>query len=235
MTRCILLVLIVLCYKNLSAQDNLLYEQTFDGYSDYLLKDFDISCAMPPHFINMEKYFQTCKIRKDTDKHTGSMYGPFLLSANKECLIMYPAILHHDSKTNPDFEKGMGRPFYPRSQIEAELKTAMGLYYSPHHPLNKETNDFNFDEYVAVVSGKKARRMFNADSIYTYSIPVADSVYFFDQTLDKLHKSRYPYCLGVFLYKANRTSMGFKLFFTEKGKMKEAKYVKLLSKNIWYN
>jgi hypothetical protein len=62
------------------------------------------------------------------------------------------------------------------------------LYYSYGHPLNNDSAKFDFNEYVTTVAGKKAREMFNADSIYIYDIPGADSVYFFDQSLEIMRK-----------------------------------------------
>ncbi|MDZ7632902.1 MAG: hypothetical protein U5L72_00060 [Bacteroidales bacterium] len=66
-----------------------------------------------------------------------------------------------------------------------EIKTALGLYYRHGHPSNNDSVIIDTDDYVTVISGKKAHEMFNADTIYIYDIPSADSVYFLDSSLEK--------------------------------------------------
>jgi hypothetical protein len=177
----IILLLVVLFSGSLSAQKKLLYDETFAGYASYISREFGISCSIPDKFNNLDKYHVGWKVRKDKDKQIGSGYGLIILSNDKKCMVMFSALPHHLSKEDLKMRKKEMLPIYPRSQITAEIKTALGLYYSPGHPLNNDSVKFDFNDYVTIVSGKKAGEMFNADSMYIYNIPGADSVYFIDQ------------------------------------------------------
>jgi hypothetical protein len=146
---------------------------------------------------------------------------------------MYAAQLHDFPKANMKIEKG--EPAYPRSQITAELKTALGLYYYPHHHLNQDFVAFDFNNYVKIIGGDKAKQMFNADSIYIYDIPGADSTYFLDELLNKLYIEKYKFCTSIFLSKMDRVPMDIKLFFTPEGKKDEERYIDMLNHKIWYN
>jgi hypothetical protein len=211
----------------LLGQEKLLYEKTMNGYTGYVLKEFNMVCKMPDKFINLDKYNVILKIRKDKDKHVANMYGPVFLSRDSDCIAMYCALPHRSSEQ-------FASPVYPRSQITAEIKTALGLFYFYNHPLNKNSSPFDFNKHVTTVADKKARKMFNADSVYIYDIPGADSVYFLNRPLEKMREHKYPYCTGVFISKNDRAAMDVKLFFTEKGKKNKEKYINLLKKRIWY-
>ena len=123
---------------------------------------------------------------------------------------------------------------YPGIAIKQEIKTSMGLYYCPGHPLNKDTAKIDFNDYVTTISGKKPRDMFNADSLFVYDLPNADSVYFFNDELEKMRKEKYPYCTGLFITKKGRATMEIKFFFTQSGKKKKWEYINMLEEKIWY-
>ncbi len=230
----LVLFLIILFPGNIFGQKNYLNEETFDAFSKYLSKEFGIACKTPVKFTNMAKYNVMWKVRKNKDKHTGSMYGSIFISSNKECIMMY-GFPRYFPKEDIGMREKMALPIYPRSQIKAEIKTALGLYHYSNHPLNNDSTKFDFNDYVTIVSGKKASEMFNADSIYIYEIPGADSVYFIDESLEKIRKRKYPYCTSLFVSKNDRVSIDIKLFFTKKGKKKEDKYINLLSKQVWFD
>ncbi len=231
----LMLLFIILFSGNIFAQKNYLTEETFGAFSEYLSKEFGIACKIPVKFTNMDKYNVMWKVRKNKDKNTGNIYGSIFISSNKECIAMYSAFPRRISKEDIEMRKKRALPIYPRSQIKAEIKTALGLYYYPNHPLNNDSARFDFNDYVTIISGKKAGEMFNADSIYIYEIPGADSVYFFDEYLETIRKKKYPYCTSLFVSKNDRISLDIKLFFTKKGKEKEDKYINLLSKQIWFD
>ena len=193
------LSLLILFSVNLSAQKHDLEEETFEAYAEYLLKEFGIICNIPPGFTNSDYYNAGLKVRKDKDKPTGNFFGLAILSDNKECMVMYSGFPRFFTTQYTESEKNQRRNVYPGSQITAEIKTALGLYYFPNHPLNNDTAEFSFNDYVTIISGKKAGKMFNADSVYIYDIPGADSVYFLKESLENIRKSSYPYCTGMFI------------------------------------
>ncbi len=249
-------LLIVICFLslNIHAQGNDWYERNFLAYSEFLLNQYGIKCLSPKEFSEQGLYYMFWKVSEDPAKHSGNVYGPLFLSPNEDCLIMFSARPHYMTKkdieiantyatiervlnndtTNIEHDPGK-REIYPRSQITGEITTALGLYYHPHSPLNNDSAHFNFNDFVTIISGKKAKEMFNADSIYMYDLPNADSGYFIDESLEKLRQEKYPYCTGVFIIKNRRAPMEIKLFFTEKGRMKKNDYIENLSHQIWYN
>ncbi len=251
------LTLVIVAFSfswNLFAQENLWYQRNLAAYTEYLFKEFGIECTVPEKLTNLDKYYVGWKVREEKDKHTGGLYGPIFQSRDKNCLLMYTArpnyvseedaelfkktamierILNRDtSTTEPIAATKRNRA---RGQISAEIRTALGLFYRPGHPLNNDSVEIDLKDYVTVIAGDKPRVMFNADTIYIYEIPNGDSVYFFDKSLEEMRKRRYPYCTGIFISKDGRATMDLKLLLTKKGKKKEEKYINLLSKQIWYD
>lgn len=239
---------------NLFGQEKLWYQRNLPEYIEYLSKEFGIICNIPEELKNLDKYYVPWKVREEKDKHTGSMYGPVFQFKNKDCILMYPARPHYVSKEDAELFKKtamierilnndtstsaplvLPKRTYPRSQISAEIETALGLYYRRGHPSNNDSVKIDLNDYITIISGKKAHEMFNADSVYIYDIPGADSVYFFDGSLEKMRKRKYPYCTGVFISKDGRATMYFKFFFTERSKKKEEEYISLLDKQVWYD
>jgi len=231
----LILTLLVFSFSlNLVAQENPLYEKNFPAYCNYFSNEFGIDYKIPEGFTRMEKYYVMWKVRENNDKHTGSMYGPLFLSRDKNCLIMYPSIPKVVSKDNIEIKNEIKLPLNPRSQIKAEINTALGLYYYHGSPLNGNTTKLDFNNYVTVLSGKKVCEMFNADTLYFYDIPGADSVFFIDESLEKLRKRKYPNCAGLVVIKNDRAILDFKFFFTEKGIKNKEKYFNMLSKHVWF-
>lgn len=221
MNKLLLLIVAIPFQWNIFAQENLSYERKMTAYTDYVSKKFGITCNIPDKFTDLNIYYIAWKVRKDEAKFTGSMYGPIFLSDDKQCILMYS-----------------GQPWYglnSRSQITAEIKTALDLYYCHGHPLNNDSARMDFNGYVTIVAGKKAREMFNADSIYIYDIPDGDSVCFLDESLEKMRKGIYLYCTGLFISRKDRCTIDIKLLFTKEGKKREDEYINLLSKQIWYD
>jgi hypothetical protein len=233
--KLILPLLLLSCALNLLAQENPIYEENFPAYIDYFSKEFGIDCKIPEGFTSMEKYFVMWKVRENNNKHTGNMYGPLFLSKDENCLIMFPSIPNDVSKDNIKFKNENSMPLNPWSQINAEINTALGLYYYHGSPLNSNTTKLDFNDYVTVLSGKKVREMFNADTLYFYDIPGADSVFFIDESIEKLRKRKYPNCTGFVIYKLDIAILDFKFLFTEKGEKNKEKYFNMLNKHIWFD
>jgi hypothetical protein len=239
---------------NLFAQEKLFYQRNLPDYTEYLLKEYGIICGHPERFTDLDKYYVLWKVREEKDKHTGGLYGPVFQSKDKGCLVIYTALPHYVSRKDAEIFKKTAmierilnkdtstseslvspKQTYPRSQISAEIKTALGLYYRPGHPSNNNSVKFDLNDYVTIIAGDKPREMFNADSIFIYDLPSADSVYFPDSSLEKMRKRKYPYCSGVFISKDGRATMYFKFFFTKRSKKKEEKYINMLDKQVWYD
>lgn len=251
------LTLVIVAFSfslNLFAQEKLLYQRNLPDYSEYLSKEYGIICGIPERFTDLDKYFVPWKVREEKDKHTGGLYGPVFQSKDKGCLVIYTALPHYVSNEDAELFKttamierilntdtSTSAPIvspnrnFPRGQISAEIKTALGLYYRPGHPSNINSVIIDLKDYVTIIAGDKPREMFNADSIYIYDLPSADSVYFLDSSLEMMRKRKYPYCTGVFISKDGRATMYFKLFFTKRSKKKEEKYINMLDKQVWYD
>ena len=251
-----LIFLVVLSFSwNLFAQaQDFGYEKNLAAYSNYLSKEYGIDWKVPERFTDLEKYFVPWKVREDSQKYIGNAYGPMFLSNNKDCMVMYPMEPHYISEKDAEIAKktikinrALGDTVYEgpidsikrnlaRGQISGEIETALGLYYGLGvYSSDTAAAQFDFNDYVTIIAGKKPREMFNADSIFVYDLQNADSVYFLDSSLEKMRKEKYPYCTGVFIHKNDRATMDIKFFFTEEGKKKKNEYIKRLSKHIWYD
>ncbi|MDX9773381.1 MAG: hypothetical protein RBT02_08170 [Bacteroidales bacterium] len=249
------LIIVIFSFSwNLFAQEKLFYQRNLPDYTEYLSNEYGIICRIPERLTNLDKYYVMWKVREAKDKHTGGLYGPIFQSKDKGCLLMYAALPHYISKEDIEIFKKTAmierilnkdtstseslvspKRTFPRSRISAEIETALGLYYRHGHPSNNDSVKIDLNEYVTIISGKKAHEMFNADTIYIYDIPSADSVYFLDSSLEKIRKKKYPYCTGVFISKDGRATMYFKFFFTERSRKKEEKYINMLDKQVWYD
>jgi hypothetical protein len=234
----IILFLIFLYTGKLFAQNEPLYKETFVSYKSFVLREYGISCDIPEKFIDLNKFLELWVIRENS--HAGMFYGPILQTKDKKCIIMYPALPIYRSKRDVEIgkitaminkrlnndtstvkPKGRKKRF-PRSQIEFELKTAIGGFDYFGNPLN-DTTSFDFNDHVTIIAGKKAREMFNADSIFLYNIP-----------LESAYQKIYSHCMGMILSKQDRAIMLFKWFFNPQGWKNKNLYINMLSKHIWY-
>jgi hypothetical protein len=244
----IILDVILLFAGNLFAQ-NEPYKQTFVSYTDYFSKEYGITCKMPEEFTDLNQYLVGMRIREDTAKIGAAfVIGPILRSKDKDCLVGYPATVFYMTKEEVEFrnryDADVPRWLRPgnntdiaRSTIIHEVKASLGFPLElPDDPSKDtdtvkrivpflyDTTQIDFDKYVTVIAGEKAREMFNADSIFLYDLP-----------LQKSYEGKYPYCMGMALNKKDRATMMFKLFFTPEGKEIEDKYINMLSKKVWYD
>ena len=123
---------------------------------------------------------------------------------------------------------------YPRAYAAHELEASYGYIKGHKRVSYKVLTLEDFNTYVTVYSGKKVRRWFNADSVYTYPLPAVDV--FYREPVDPIESTlkRYVYCTGVIISKNGRAGMSLKLFFTKEGKRNEQKYLRMLRKMIWY-
>ena len=216
----ILLCVLLLFSCKLFSQDRLFYEKNFSAFAAYFLENYGIVCKEPTSFSDLNKYYITFKIREDPATDAGFIYGPIFQSDDKDCLLAFYSI---------------NTTYVPEGQINHDIRTALGLWYSYHHPLNKDTAKVDLYDFTTVITGKKAHKMFNADKFYIYDIPGGDSVFFKDKELEDLRKKHYPYCTGLAIHKEGRIVTKLKIFFSEKGKKKEDEYINMLAGKIWYN
>ena len=80
---------------------------------------------------------------------------------------------------------------YPRLLITGESKAAYGYTEGFFNPVEgKVFTREDFKTYVTIVSGGKARRWFNADSVFLYTLPVDDPF-----------KKGYTHCTGMIVSK----------------------------------
>jgi len=212
-----LIATLFICY-NLYSQDKGFYEKSFPAFTNYFHENYGIICKEPANVSNLNIYNTIWIVRKGaSERSTATLLGPILQSNDKDCLFAYPC-------TNIRF--------FPINQINAEVASGIGAF--DRHGYFIDTSKFDCYDYATVITDKKAREMFNADTLYIYDIPNADSSYFLNKELEKMQKENYPYCTGVVICKKGRIAMEMKLFFTEKGKIKEDEYINMLNKQIWY-
>ena len=230
------LLLIGLAIVSVHAQQPSKKIYTFEEHVKRVFENWGIVYIQPDQFINLLNPggWEVFYIRQD--KKLLRTYNPVFQSNDKECIIMYASPMQYTqreremAKTAFHFNqmfygcdsvsefKEFSNDRIPRGQIRGELRVSLQI------PSEHMDSLFRFDEHVTILSGKAAKEMFNADSIYFYKI-----------SLDVPYKDVYNHCLGMISAKKNRASIFFKWFFTDHGKKRQKEYIERLKKAVWYN
>jgi len=202
-----LFVLIFSIDKPVYAQEDTLFNRYIDTIMD---RFFSIKGKMPKGFTVLRASdpvnIPFWKNRNEEDEAKGLYDFHYLQSVDGECLLLYPIMPY------PYLYKESRSPYH---RITTNLTKALGL--------SSADSSFVFDEHVTTVTGKFVRDTFNADSIHFYNIP-----------LEEAFEERYIYCTEMVITKADRASLYFKWYFTEKGKEKEREYLERLKGNLWF-
>ena len=169
--------------------------ESFEKRAEFSAAAFDIVWARPRHMIDLD-----------------TLAGQWIRRGHRSGTAYAPT---NELLTNDN---------YPRLLITGELKAAYGYTEGFFNPVEgKVFTREDFETYVTIVSGGKARRWFNADSVFLYPLPVDDPF-----------KKGYTHCTGMIVSKKGRASIGLKLWFTNAGKKKEQQYLRSLRWKIRY-
>ena len=134
-------------------------------------------------------------------------YCPVIQSDDKDCILMYSTLLQYGVLTS--------------YLIKNEINWMQGAIYC----CSCQNNDtINIEHYATFITGNYAKTAFNADTVIFMDIP-----------LEAPYKGKYTYCTSMLITKKDHAPMALKWFFTDTGKKDQDKYIKSLSKNIWYN
>lgn len=104
------------------------------------------------------------------------------------------------------------------SEKDYQIDTYLGLIYG--------TGDALREKYLITLSQKDAQRHFNADSVYLYHVPTAEP---------KKHDEKFIDCIQMLIFKQSRSVVELVWYFTEKGRTNKKRYMKQISKRIWFN
>lgn len=88
------------------------------------------------------------------------------------------------------------------------------------------TDDALREKYLITLSQKDAQRHFNADSVFLYDVPTAEP---------KKHDEKFIDCIQMLIFKQSRSVVELVWYFTEKGRTNKKRYMKQISKRIWFN
>ncbi len=234
-------ILTLLCFlfnlqAHIIAQNGQLeYEKDLEAYSQYLNTQFGITLDPLEEMEDLNKFYVLWSAKKDITKYTavGGLCGPIFRSKNKNCILAFTALPYYD----PEIERKRNNQTLldiPTNHIIAEIEENLGIYESRKKRFNVKDAKFTFNDYVTTIIGKKPLTMFNADSIFIYDFPIANSVYFYDKFLEKIRKDKYIYCTGISIVKKDRATMELKMFFTEDSVKMKNEYIEMLSHKIWY-
>jgi hypothetical protein len=252
-----------------SSQNGFLSEPTFAVYTNYFSKEYGVTIKMPKQFTDLKRYIVVMKIgywQADGYGAPAFLLGPQLKSKDKDCIIGYGEEPYYtrkwgavDNEVIRSWRKRNDEQ--ARSTINGEIKATLGIPQYLSEPPSKDTVkrivNFLYDttwidlnKYVTIIAGKRAKEMFNADSIFLYDLPMeklqaikmnhnqnrpAHSKKNLPDLLGKPYEGKYTYCTRMFIYKRDRATLNFTFFLTPKGKKKEDEYINQLSKQIWYD
>ncbi len=189
---------------------------------------FHIKRTIPDgfHFIedNRSMVFDTCwDKRRDLGGvwkkswHRIAALGAVLQSADRQCEVIYHYIIEGQfhGVRNPATYRGayMEQRWGHRDVILGYLMAQLGR------------SDIVFDDYVTVISGREARRRFNADSVFVFEVPI-----------EPLHWDGevYTHCVSMYLSRKDRAYMGFVWLFTDEGYKCRQEYMDALEGHVAY-
>jgi hypothetical protein len=210
----------------------------FEVYSDSILKEFNISFRIPRKFNDL-KYEEWWRVRHD--RFVGYVFSPILQSENQDCIIMYPIAFTYQTESSKRISKinriignsmSNNSVKVDDSEITTEKIVRINIMYQLRTALGHVTDDmkiindsvFSFNDHVQVISGRKAHKSFNADSVFVYDIP-----------MEEAYKEKYVHTAAMFITKKDRPAIELLWFFTEHGKKRNNVYFKRFYKTIWYN
>ncbi|AJR04841.1 hypothetical protein [Siansivirga zeaxanthinifaciens] len=236
------LIVTISLATNLHAQKFSHYENNLNSYKEYFKDTLGITIAFPKEFNNLDVYSVGFKVSKNPKKPTGSAYGTFFLSKDKNCMIAFPLLLFGFTSEIPKENKTTAIntfSFEPKNQVINEIKIPLELYYHPFWSDNDKNKEVTFDvyKYADFIFGRKAREKYNADAYSISDIPKTDEFEFFSlrgQSIENLPVNKFSYCTSLFIQKGEK-ALDIKFFFTEKGFKKKEKYIKMLDKHIWFD
>ena len=237
-TKIVFWVTIILLFfgVNASAQSSPYYEENLTSYKQYFKENYGVEISFPKKLKDLDKYSKVWKVRQEKEKISGSFYGPFFLTKDKNCMIAFPSTFFSLNSGKKNNTKSYNTFYFDfKGQATAEIETSLGLYYSPGDSRNKDINKVELYNYVNFIFGMRAKEKYNADSYSVSNLPDSYKTYFVDESLEKLRKKKYPYCTSLFIQKDERAVLDIKFFFTRKGFKKKEKYIKMLDKHIWFD
>ena len=239
----IVLIVTISLATNLYAQKNWYYKYNLNSYKEFFKDTLGINIVFPKKFNSLDVYSVGFKVSKDPKKDTGSAYGTFFLSKDKNCIIAFPFCLFGFTSTIPKEKKTTvinTFSFTPKNQVTSEIKTVLDIYYHPFWSENDTNKNVSFDlyKYADFIFGRQAREKYNADAYSISDLANTGKFKFFGlqgQSLEKLSQiDKYPYCTSLFIQRDERV-IDIKFFFTKKGFKKKEKYIKMLDKHIWFD
>jgi hypothetical protein len=221
------------------------YEPTFAGFTDYYSKQYGITFRKPENFIDLNRYDFPMRIRTDSTIFGGFVMGPIFKSKDNECILGFPELPFYISKlgVKKNYSEGQDtvkiwqneNAKLARHAINFEIKSALGYpTYIPAPPpkdgikragpVFTDSTRIDLNRYITIIAGKKAKDMFNADSIFLYDLP-----------LEKPFEEKYTHCTVLFIAKRDRAILAFRFFLTPAGKKKEQEYIDFLSGQVMYD
>lgn len=147
---------------------------------------------------------------------TGAV-GVLLQSDDRQCEVLYDhpngnPLIDRYPKALPGFYSEHN--LFHRNAITSNLLT-----------ISQGRGDIRFEDYVTVISGREARRRFNADSVFLFDVPIEPLAQ---------DGEVYTHCTRIYLSKKDRPYLGFVWFFTDEGAKSKQQYISRLDGHVRY-
>lgn len=194
---------------------------TFNCYADFVSKAYNICWKIPKGFIDADSSLSWVPYAQEPTRRLAITYAGTLKSKDGNCMILYsdPFLTYTQAK------EWKALPFYDLYSkfTLCEIQTAIlgreAFFYRKEAPLPLNESSYFYD-YPGTNS---ARTMMRAGTMQIVNLP-----------LKKNFNEIYSHCTAVYVHKAGRPTMFFKLFTTEKGFKDIDSYLDLLFKNTKY-
>ena len=179
----ILILLCVICIK-ITAQ-----HEFYHNAENVLEKCFDVDCKLPHGFKDLNTYERWENEDSSYFSRIGlSLSCPVISSKDEECLLLYMIPVFFTDAV----ERGSIAMLGIKETVESYRSKYHRGYINRFFRIIYGEDQYAFDDLVTIISGKEASARFNADSIFTFTIPIPDGV---------LYRDKYKHAMCMYIYR----------------------------------
>ena len=179
-----------------------------DVFNEYCsdLKEYDTKITIPDNFepVDLRDSFFYISSSPCFPNTPQSIYPVGLQNADKSVMMLFP-MLYFDMG-NETLRRGL--------EIEKEIRTDF------------QDCELDINPHVSIYNVKKQKNFANADTVAIYELNPTNC--------SALYADSYPYCVGVYLRKAEHPGLLLKLLLNKETYRDKEKYIRLLLDNIGY-
>lgn len=212
-------LLLGLCGFSL-AQNKTSQYQWLGSSSDILVKEMNMSYQKPKTFVE-----NTDKISLKYSPKLELIYGASkyqkLVSEDKEVVVF----ININPVYTQEFANEMNALFASQDHNIVDRQHHFQTIFTLKTYLGKQAAK-NWKHYVKYYSQENAKKIFNADTAFTYTLNL---------NKEDILQDKYRYATSLILQRKGKGYITLEVFYTEKAKKNLNKYWRRIEKAFWYN